>query len=673
MPNALIHEQSPYLLQHAHNPVDWHPWGEAAFAKAKAANKPVLISIGYSACHWCHVMERESFEDAETAAFMNEYFINIKVDREEYPDVDDFFMTAVQTLSGNGGWPLNVFATPDKLPFYGGTYFPPLPAYGRPSWRQLLQRMAEVWLSQQDTVQQQARQMLDHLQNAARLAIETTDVVWNADAARHCCEAMMRQADREYGGFGSAPKFPSSMSIAYLLRYYHFYKDSSALAHARLSLDRMISGGLYDQVGGGFARYAVDAAWLVPHFEKMLYDNAMLVSVLCDAYQLIPDENYRKTIESTLHFVLRELKQQDAGFYSALDADSEGIEGKFYTWDYADWKKEMAAYPPYVTAYFGVTEEGNWEHTNILHRAALPDALALKYNADVSVVRKDIGQASNQLFLVREERIRPSTDDKILLSWNALMNAALSKAACVLDNPDFLQQAEEHMQWMLSAFDTECEPKHVWKSSKARILANLDDLANLIHALVQLAMYTNTESYLHRALSLTKYVLEHFSIPDKPMFYFTSDRQNEIPVRKPEIYDGVTPSSNAVMAENLYRLGILTANNTWIDQAEQMILLMKNNAMRYPTSFAYWGTLGLYMDRGFKTVIITGENSEEEISRLRKNFLPNCFYFFEKKENFVTMPFRKPFAKRTQIFICTKNTCLPPITHLPENTDFAIL
>lgn len=674
MPNQLIHEQSPYLLQHAHNPVNWLPWGEEAFVQAKKENKPLIVSIGYSACHWCHVMEHESFEDEETAAFMNEHFINVKVDREEYPDVDDFYMTAVQALSGSGGWPLNVFVTPDKLPFYGGTYFPPVPAHGRPSWMQLMQRMDQLWTKRPEEVLQQANQMLDYLKNAAKVSAKTELDEWTHEDIGNAVSTMLQQADKINGGFGRSPKFPSTMAIQFLLEYYHFTKNEGAIKQALLSLDKMIAGGIYDQIGGGFARYSVDDVWLAPHFEKMLYDNAMLLNVLCDAYQLTHSEVYKEIIEQTINFLLREMKLENGGFFSSLDADSEGVEGKFYTWTFEEWNAAMIDDAPYyITEYFGVEELGNWEHTNILHRSKSLEQIALAQNVSIEVLKTNIQNAKNKLLNERNKRVRPNTDDKILLSWNALMNTAISKASIALNRTDYALIAQSHMAWMLLHFELENRPKHVWKNGSAKITANLDDLAYLIQALIQLSMTLNEEKYLLEAVRLTEYVEQNFSIQNSPLFYFTSVLQQEVPIRKSETYDGVTPSSNAVMARNLHLLGMLAEHADWIAQSELMLAQMKQHALRYPTSFAYWNSVGLNMFKGYKTMVVTGEQTEKIEQRLNKNFLPNYFYFFEKKENFVTMPFRKQFERETQIFICTKNSCLPKLEKLPENADFAIL
>lgn len=672
MPNKLQYEQSMYLLQHANNPVNWYPWGDEAFAVAKAANKPVIVSIGYAACHWCHVMEHESFEDAATAAYMNEHFINIKVDREEYPDVDDFYMTAVQAISGSGGWPLNVFVTPDKTPFYGGIYFPPTPLYGRLSWMQLLARMNDIWQQRSEEVAQQAAQMIAYLKNAAQLSTVTPDEIWTEEYAAQSTRNMLSQADKIHGGFGRAPKFPSTMAINFLLEHAHYTGNQDALTHAVRSLDAMIEGGIYDQIGGGFARYAVDDKWLVPHFEKMLYDNAMLLSSLADAYMLTNQERYKEVAAETIAFLLREMKAPGAGFYSALDADSEGVEGKYYTWTYEQWEELMSHAKPYVAAYFGVERNGNWEETNILHVAKTIASICAVHNLSPEEVKTNIAEAKKILWQAREKRVRPGTDDKCLLSWNALVNTAFTKASVAFDCPEYLQESRRHLQWLLDSFSVGDSLKHVWKNGTARIAANLDDYAYLIKALLQMASATGEEKWLLQAVKFIEYVQQYFSGEDVSLLYFTSSLENNIPLRKADTYDGVTPSANAVMAECLYLLGMLADRSDWIAQSENMLLQMKHAAQRHATSFAYWNILMQRLTKEFKTIIVTGLAAEGTFARLQKKFAPECFYFFQKTENFVTMPFRKMIIEKTQIFICNKNSCFSPIEDLPESIDFTI-
>ncbi|MGN6567160.1 MAG: thioredoxin domain-containing protein [Flavipsychrobacter sp.] len=668
MANRLINEQSPYLLQHAHNPVDWYAWGDEPFERAKQENKPVLISIGYAACHWCHVMEHESFEHEEVAAYMNEHFINIKVDREEHPDVDHMYMDAVQAIIGSGGWPLNVFATPDRVPFYGGTYFPPRQAFNRPSWMQILARMNEIWHQQRDEVNAQTEQMLQYLRQASQIGGSATEKDWSMDNCRQIAESLLKQADTRLGGFGNAPKFPGSMAISFLLEHYHFTGYEPALKQALLSLDAMIEGGIYDQLGGGFARYATDAAWLVPHFEKMLYDNALLILSLCDAYSLTKKQRYKEIIEETIIFVNRELKDSSGAYYSALDADSEGVEGKFYTWTWAEWKDAVGkAGDPLAEAYFGVSENGNWEETNILHIAKPLSEVAAALNVPVDEAKQHIDELKKRLFQWRSARIRPLTDDKSLLSWNALMNLALTKSAVTLDEPGYLLQAEEHMQWMLQNFNLQGELMHVWKQGKARVPAKLDDYAYLIQAMLQLGAATGDNRYLLEANKWLTSSIEEFAHESGNFFYYTSARQADIPVRKVDIYDGALPSANAVMAHNLLLAGLYMEKNEWLEHAGYILQKMSDTAIRYAYSFGYWGMLLQRYAANMRVVMCVGSNADAAARQLRSSFIPHCFVITSEKEIFDIPVLKGKFlTNELLIFVCTQQSCLAPVTNAAD-------
>ncbi|HTM66439.1 MAG TPA: thioredoxin domain-containing protein [Flavipsychrobacter sp.] len=662
MANRLIQEQSPYLLQHAHNPVDWYPWGDQPFERAQKENKPVIVSIGYSACHWCHVMERESFEDNDIAAFMNQHFINIKVDREEHPEVDHLYMDAVQAISGSGGWPLNVFVTAERLPFYGGTYFPPRPAFNRPSWMQLLQRMHEVWTLQHEEVKNQTEQMLNFLRQSAQVSL-TNSGAFSKDGCRLLAENLLKQVDRQYGGFGTAPKFPGSMSINFLLEHYHFFKNEEALKGALLSLDGMMNGGIYDQLGGGFARYSTDAKWLAPHFEKMLYDNALLILSFCDAYQIAGNQRYREIVEETIAFVERELRDETGIYYSALDADSEGVEGKFYTWTWDEWNE--CVNDEVVTTYFGVNAEGNWEGTNILHVTTTVAELSERFDVSIEEARRRIAVAKERLFDSRAVRIRPLTDDKSLLSWNALMNLALTKAGVVLQNNNYLKRAKEHAIFLLEAFKKEDGLKHVWKGGQARIEANLDDYTYFIQALLQLASATSDETLLFEAEKLCQTVIGEFADEEGKLFYYTSSMQRDIPVRKVDIYDGAMPSANAVMAHNLLLLGLCLERTDWMEQADHMLQSLCEASTRSPSSFAYWGTLLQRTLFESKTVIAVGGDAKKNVAELRKYFLPDCFLLaFEKEISELTILKDKFFSDESLIFVCTQQACLAPVRNV---------
>lgn len=666
MANRLINEQSLYLLQHAHNPVDWYPWGEEAFDRAKKEYKPVIVSIGYAACHWCHVMERESFENEEVASFMNEHFVCIKVDREERPDVDHLYMDAVQAISGSGGWPLNAFVTSDKVPFYGGTYFPPKPMYNRSSWMQVLQRIHEIWTTQPEELAAQTEQMVQYLKQISTPAVSGLSGQLTMDICREIAETVLRQADTEQGGFGRAPKFPNAMSISYLLQHYHYTKYQPALNQALLSLDKMIDGGIYDQIGGGFCRYSTDDIWLAPHFEKMLYDNALLIIALCDAYSIERRPRYKAVIEEVIAFAERELKSPEGGYYSALDADSEGVEGKFYTWSFNEFNNAIPdKYKDLIAAHFGVQEAGNWEHTNILHVAKAIDDIAHETSVFKDEITEAINAAKEALFKTRKTRERPATDDKSLLSWNALMNKAITKAAVVLGDDNYLEMAAMHMQWMLKSFVVEDELKHVWKQNKARIAAHIDDYTYLISALLDLGSAVENESMVAEANKWAKIAVKEFRDQQGNFFYYTAESHNDVPVRKIDVYDGALPSANAVMAQNLFILGACFENFEMIEQASYMLHSMAPNALRYSTSFGYWNQVIQQFAVGFRYVVCSGPGASNAHKQLLRYFLPHIYTLTSKKEiSDLPLLQMKFLTKENLIFVCTEHSCLPPLPNI---------
>jgi len=661
MANKLINEQSPYLLQHAHNPVDWYPWGDEAFAKAKAEQKPVIVSIGYAACHWCHVMEHESFEDDAVAALMNERFVCIKVDREEHPDVDHMYMDAVQAIAGNGGWPLNVFVTPERAPFYGGTYYPPRPAFNRPSWTQLLHRMDEIWRLQQDEVAQQAEQMIQHLRQASEKAFVKQGQAFDRDTCRKIADSLLKQADKEKGGFGNAPKFPGTMAISFLLEHYHFTGYEPALEHALLSLDAMIDGGIYDQLAGGFARYSTDREWLAPHFEKMLYDNALLISSLCDAYSITKNVRYKVIAEETIAFVENELKDKSGGYYCALDADSEGVEGKFYTWTWEEWMEVLGDSNVIAAEYFGFVPQGNWEGTSILHISKKMDEIAAENGLSGEEVKRIIDEAKHKLLAQRAKKERPQTDDKCLLSWNALMNISLSKAGVALGEEKYLKLAAGHMDWMRDSFEANGGVLHTWKSGVAKIPAKLDDYAYLVQAMLQLASATGENKWVLKASALTDTVITDFSREDG-FFFYTPEQQSDIPVRKVDLYDGATPSANAFMAQNLWICGMCMEKSEWIERSKVMLRQMADTAVRYSYSFGYWALLMQRSTAGSKTIICAGKGADEGRKEMQANYLPASFLLTSKKE-ISELPIleKKFFADKMYIFVCTEQACLSPV------------
>lgn len=623
--NHLQYETSPYLLQHAHNPVDWYAWKPEALERARAENKPILVSIGYSTCHWCHVMERESFENEDIAAFMNEHFINIKVDREERPDVDAIYMEACQILTGGGGWPLNCFLSPEGKPFFAGTYYPPRPAYNRPSWLQVLQHLSRVWETQRQTVYDQADKLLGHIQRNDNVFVGLANKADEAgvDRLENMYYQMRERFDRVEGGFGGAPKFPSTMAIQYLLNYHWLRGNAEALEHAQLSLDKMIHGGIYDQIGGGFARYSTDREWLAPHFEKMLYDNALLVSVLSEAFKLTGKDLYRETIEETLQYIGREMTHPEGGFYSAQDADSEGVEGKFYVWQKAEVEQILGDEADLFCAFYDVTEAGNWEHQNILWRPADYADFAKALQLDEQQLRQTLKTCREKLFAARAQRIPPGLDDKILLSWNALMTSAYAAAFTALENPDYRDIALRNVKFMLEKFHRPDDSlAHTWKNGQAQYDAFLEDYAFLIAALTDVWHITFDEKFLRLAGKYTEYVLSYFYDNETKLFFFTAAGQTDVILRKKDLYDNATPSGNSTMAHNLQRLGILLDRPEWREAAHEMLAAMRETVERYPLSFERWATALMNEIHPMPEIALVGDNAREKALALQKLFLP---------------------------------------------------
>lgn len=625
--NSLINESSPYLLQHAHNPVNWYPWGDAALEKAKAENKIILVSIGYAACHWCHVMERESFENETVAEKMNRHFINIKIDREERPDLDHIYMDAVQAMSGSGGWPLNVFLTPEAKPFYGGTYFPPVRAYNRSSWTEVIDAIARSWQERANEITSQAENLLQHLEQSSNFEqlSSKTEGTFTQALCLAITENILKQADTVWGGFGKAPKFPQTFSIQYLLQYHHYTKDKPALQQALLSIDKMIYGGIYDHVGGGFSRYSTDTEWLVPHFEKMLYDNALLINVLCDAYQLTGNKKYEETIRDTITFLQREMQDAEGGFYAALDADSEGEEGRFYVWTKEEVEAVLGEDAALFCQFYDVTESGNWEGKNILRVLKEPEVFSQEVHMDSTALKAKLREGIAQLLSARNKRIRPSTDDKILLGWNALMVTALCKAAAALGDDDYVKLAVTTMDFILIKLKNEDAGAayfHTYKKGISKYPAFLDDYAFLIQACIHLQEITSDKKYLETAHKITAAVIENFYDEPSGFFMFTHKNQKDVVMRKKEVYDGATPSGNSVMMENLYSLSVIFDNNSWRQIAEKSTLSLGSAASRYPTSFGVWASIILKQAFGMHELVITGPGFTELRKELLKEYIP---------------------------------------------------
>lgn len=680
--NRLQFETSPYLLQHAHNPVDWYAWKPEAFERAKADNKPIIVSIGYSTCHWCHVMERESFENPDVAAVMNEFFVNIKVDREERPDVDAIYMEACQIMNGNGGWPLNCFLTPEGQPFYAGTYYPPQPAYGRPSWVQVLHHFARIWREQQQEVYEQAQKLMVYIRkndNAvlelgplanSGLAIEQPDAFRLSEMRNQAFYALRERFDRAEGGFGGAPKFPSAMSLHYLLHYHAITGNAEALEHVVLSLDAMIYGGIYDQLGGGFARYSTDREWLVPHFEKMLYDNALLVSLMADAYKITGHSRYREAVEETLEFVFREMTHAGGGFFSALDADSEGEEGKFYVWTLDELNQLL---PPEEAALFAacydVTSKGNWEHHNILRQLGSYAHLAQQQGLTEENLKARLAASKAVLFQARAERIRPGLDDKILVSWNALMASACAAAYSALGQENFFTAAIDNVEFLLNNLaGNETSPlAHTWKDGVAQYDAFLDDYANLIAALIDIWEITFDFRYLSAAEKYTEHVLSYFSDPESMLFYFTGAQQSDVLIRKRDLYDNATPSGNSTMALNLQRLALLLGRPDMANRASAMLEQMQHAAGRFPDSFPRWALANLRALTPSIEFALVGPDAKKNALAIQKHFFPyRVLAASASPSDEIPLLAGKTAEDNTYIYVCRNYACLRPVTSIEE-------
>jgi uncharacterized protein YyaL (SSP411 family) len=668
--NKLVNESSPYLLQHAHNPVDWYPWGEEALQRAKTENKPILVSIGYAACHWCHVMERESFEDSTTADIMNKYFVNIKIDREERPDLDHIYMDAVQAMTGSGGWPLNVFLTPEKKPFYGGTYFPPQPMTNHPSWKDVLYGVASAYSERPHEIAAEADNLTQHLlkSNAFGQAATSNVELYNKNYADVVFSNVMKNADRKEGGFGRAPKFPQTFTIQYLLHYYHFTKNQQALEQACLSLDKMIYGGIYDQIGGGFSRYSTDARWLAPHFEKMLYDNALMLIVLAEAFQLTGNKHYERVMRQTIEFIEREMMSEESGFYSALDADSEEEEGKFYVWSKQEIEAVLGDDALLFNSFYDVSDNGNWEGKNILNIREEPAAFASRNGLTEEALWIRMYDCSAKLLARRSERIRPQLDDKILLGWNALMNIAYTKVYAALGDNDLKVKAVKNMRFMLDKFAGGASGNyfHTYKNSIAKYPAFLDDYAYFIQALIHLQEITGDVNYLLKASEIADYVLENFSDPEGELFFYTHKDQADIVIRKKEIYDGAVPSGNAIMAWNLLYLSIVFDRREWRQKVEEMLKPLLDAITKYPTSFAVWAGTLLRLIFGIHEIAILGDDEKlhKEILHI---FIPNRVMQFSATEN-QQFPLLKgkTIQKKPLIFLCKDFVCQQPVDDIPS-------
>jgi len=617
MSNQLIHESSPYLLQHANNPVNWHPWSESALARAKAENKPIFLSIGYAACHWCHVMEHESFEDPETAAIMNENFICIKVDREERPDLDSIYMQATTAMTGSGGWPMSVFLTQDLRPFYAGTYFPPVRRHNMPAFKEILLSLAKAWNEERQEVDRVGDQVLQYIQ--PQIQSNETNDTFTKESLEAATKSLLDSYDWGHGGWGDAPKFPQPMTIEFLLR--RTLSDSpqrdQALKVSLHILNAMARGGMYDVVGGGFARYSVDNFWRVPHFEKMLYDNAQLALVYLHGYLVTKEEGFRQICEETLDFVLREMTHVDGGFYSSLDADSEGEEGKFYVWKQDEIQNTLGADFDFFKAAYGISPQGNWEGKTILQRALDDSSLAARFKVDPESVRQKLIESHRQLLQVRGKRVRPGTDDKILVMWNALALSTFAEAGRYLGRKNYLDAAIRNARFLLDNLYVNDRLLRSWREGQAKHNGYLEDYAGLILGLLSLYQSDPNPEWYTTALRLGDEMVAHFSDPNGG-FFDTRDDHEALLVRPKDIQDNATPSGNALAVNALLELSAYGDRVEWRDRAENMLGFIRNVALRYPTGFAKWLSAADFAEGPAHEVAIVGDSNDRKTQELVK-------------------------------------------------------
>ncbi len=671
-PNQLIHSTSPYLLQHAYNPVEWHEWGEEALQKAINEDKPIIVSIGYSACHWCHVMERESFENEDIAALMNKYFINIKIDREERPDVDAVYMDAVQAMGVRGGWPLNAFLMPDAKPFYAGTYFPPQ------NWAGLLQRIAEIFQKNRDELSESAAQFqkvisASELQKYGMKAQETTFEPQDLDKM---FTQLSQDFDAEYGGMQKAPKFPMPSIYQFLLFYVKTTQNDAlaqqATTHLQKTLDEMAYGGIYDQIGGGFARYAVDSFWFAPHFEKMLYDNGQLLSLYADAYLLTRKLLYKEVVYQTIDFAKRELLQEEGGFYAALDADSEGVEGKFYTWTEAEIAQiftdetELAL----LKAYYNTKQDGNWEEgVNILHRRQSDEAFTAAKGISLEDLQTYIQTWKKTLLATRANRVRPGLDDKILTGWNALMLKGLCNAYQAFGEAEFLTLAQQNAHFIWEKLYHNGQLYRTYKQGQAKILAYLEDYAALIEAYLVLYQITFEQQWLSRAQVLTNYTLENFYDTQEGFFFFTDAKGEKLIARKKEIFDNVIPASNSIMAKNLYYLGLLTDTAHYKDTVQSMLSSTKKVLLQNLEYLTNWGQLYCLMSQPTAEVVIVGTDCKAYALAIHQQaYNPHKVFVgsHEESNDLPLLSHRTAIEGKTTVYVCVNKTCQLPVQSVQE-------
>lgn len=670
--NSLINETSPYLLQHAHNPVKWLPWGEAAFEKARKENKLVLISIGYSSCHWCHVMEHESFEDESTALLMNENFICIKVDREERPDVDNVYMHAVQLMTGRGGWPLNCFVLPDAKPIYGGTYFNKL------QWQNVLKQLASMYQLEKGKCQRYAEELTLGIKQSELIKTDTPTEKFGLQSLEECIVNWKSRLDNTEGGPQRAPKFPLPNNYIFLLRYGFLKKDTEILQHVELTLDKMAMGGIYDQVGGGFARYSTDTVWKVPHFEKMLYDNAQLISLYSEAFSLFKKPMYKKVVEETLEFLNRVMRSNEGLYFSALDADSEGEEGKYYTWN----KEEILAIInknnfvidsnqkvfEIVTDYYNINQDGYWESNQyILLRKATDTAISQKHNLSIDELTNLISQVKNFLLYERDKRIKPGLDDKSLTSWNALMISALCDAAYFLDRNDLKTKAISLAEVLLKKQKgSNGVLYHSYKNNVSTVRGFLEDYSFTIESFIRLYEITFEEKWLLEAKEMMGYVLDKFQNMETGIFFFNANDDDNLIVRKSELQDNVIPASNSSIAKSLFYLGKHFGESKNTDHAQKLLNYFTEEMIHNGSAYSNWGLLGLHLAFPYHEIVFVGKNAKDLLRQFSQTYKTNFTLAGSAVNSSLPLLEGRFVEEKSLIYLCKNNSCLLPVEEVTD-------
>ncbi|WP_028297067.1 thioredoxin domain-containing protein [Olivibacter sitiensis] len=661
MSNELSKESSPYLLQHQHNPVHWKPWGQKVLQGAQEANKLIIVSIGYSACHWCHVMERESFEDEEVAALMNAHFVSIKVDREERPDVDQVYMAAVQLMTDSGGWPLNCICLPDGRPIYGGTYF------RKADWMNILQQLATMWQQRPEVAYDYAERLMDGMAQSDTLPISSIPERYTRADLEAIVEPWKKHFDKEEGGYKRAPKFPLPNNWLFLLRYGVLLADEEVLDHVHFTLRKMAFGGIYDQIGGGFARYSVDAAWHVPHFEKMLYDNAQLVSLYAEAYQQNKDPLYKRVVSETLAWAKREMRNSEGGFYCALDADSEGVEGKFYTFDAHEFDEVLGDDAPLFKHYFSVTDDGNWaeEEVNVLKVMWNADSLADEAGFGAQEWEDYLSRTKNKLLSYRNQRVRPGLDNKLLTSWNAMMAKAFVDAYRVFGIEEYLDIAKQNAAFIEKYLvDSNGKLLHQPTYNTSIIRAFHDDYAFVIELFIALYEATFEPKWLYKAREWAEESIEEFYDGERGVFYYTSASSEQLIARKAELLDNVIPASNSIMARQLHKLGLFFDENEYINIADQLLANMVPQMKSYGSAYSNWCIRLMEEVVGFNEIAITGPHAMEHRIALDTYYIPHKLVLGGQEENLPLLQGR--ITERDAFYICRNKTCSLPVQNIDE-------